>query len=45
LVGEDGGEQLGPIVIEAVVPRAVMKIEAGLEPIVERFDGLTAAAE
>ena len=45
LIGEDGGEKLGAVVVESAMPDAVVEIEACLEPVVEWFDTGAPAAD
>lgn len=39
LVGEQGAENLGAVVVQATVPGSLVKLECGFEPFVERLGG------
>jgi hypothetical protein len=45
LVAENGGQQLCPVVVEPAVPSVLVKVEACLQPIVERFYSLASSTE
>src|SRR5579859_6509890 len=43
LVGEDGRQNLGAVVVEASMPNAVIQFDKSFEPVVERLDCLATA--